>query len=59
MKKEPPVSFYLRLPPALHAALKHLAEEDDRSLNWMMVHLLQEAVRRRTKGSGAEPPAGE
>jgi hypothetical protein len=49
-EREPSVSLQVRLPVSLHAAVKSIAAEDDRSLNAMIVRLLREAVARR------EPP---
>jgi predicted HicB family RNase H-like nuclease len=38
------VRFLLRLPPDLHAKLVALADEDNRSLNNLIVTLLRRAV---------------
>lgn len=53
--KEPQVATQLRLPVTLHAALRALADAEERSLNNLMVRLLREGVDRHTKT--AEPPA--
>ena len=41
------VSFNLRLPAALHAELKTLAEADLRSLHSEIIYLLQRAAEER------------
>jgi predicted HicB family RNase H-like nuclease len=38
------VSFFVRLSPDLHAQLKEWADEEDRSLNNLIVRLLRRAV---------------
>lgn len=44
----------LRLPADLHAALKRIAEQDDRSLHSLIVHTLRQlAERRATEDRGA------
>lgn len=43
--------FLLRVPPALLDELRAWANQDLRSLNGQIEYLLQEAVRRRRKGS--------
>lgn len=37
----------LRLPEDLHREIKHLAEEDRRSLNAQIITLLEDAVKAR------------
>ncbi len=39
--KNDPVPLMLRLPPALHAKIKKMAETDRRSLNTMVILLLE------------------
>lgn len=39
----------LRLPPDLHAQLTEWAEEEDRSLNSLIVHLLRRALADRRR----------
>ena len=41
------VRFFVRLPDDLHAQLKTWAEEEDRSLNNLIVRLLRRAVGDR------------
>lgn len=43
------VSFFVRLPPDLHAQLKNWAEDEDRSLNKLIVRLLRRAVAERDR----------
>jgi hypothetical protein len=40
------VSINLRLPADLHAALKQLAEQEDRSLTGQIIRLLREGIAR-------------
>jgi hypothetical protein len=42
--KNDPVPLMLRLPPALHAKIKKLAETDRRSLNTMVILLLESKI---------------
>lgn len=42
--KNDPVPLMLRLPPALHAKIKKLAETDRRSLNTMVTLLLEDRI---------------
>ena len=37
--------FHLRLPVELKAKLDRWAVENERSLNWLIIHILQEVVR--------------
>lgn len=50
--KNDPVPLMLRLPPALHAKIKKMAETDRRSLNTMVILLLE------SKLSDLEQPSG-
>ncbi len=43
---EKPVNYSLRLSPELHARLKKIAAEEDRSLQAQMLRLLDEAASR-------------
>lgn len=36
----------LRLPPDVHEAVRTLADDHERSLNWTIVRLLEEAARQ-------------
>jgi hypothetical protein len=53
-------AFLLRLPPALFARVRTLAEREMRSVNAQIEFLLAEAVRRRAGGPppGRRPEAG-
>ncbi len=57
-------AFPLRLDPALHAAIEHLAAQELRSVNAEIEFLLREALKRRgvkVEEGGASarlPPAG-
>ena len=44
-KQSENVPFLLRLPPDLYAALREKAEEETRSINGEIVHLLRQMVR--------------
>ncbi len=46
---EPMKQLTLRLPEALHARLKHLAETERRSLHAEILQLIEEALERREK----------
>lgn len=46
-------SYPLRIPPDLYEEIKRLAEEEERSANWMMVRLLREAVEARRRSADA------
>ena len=46
MKKSKTESFLLRLPPDLMKAIRAMAEDETRSVNGEMVHLLRQAVMR-------------
>jgi hypothetical protein len=41
----------LRLPPDLHAQLSEWANEEDRSVNSLIVHLLRRAIAERRRGA--------
>lgn len=47
----------LRLSSTMMAAIKDLAEKENRSLNAQIVTLLQEALAQRTNPPSATPPA--
>lgn len=51
------IQFLLRLPREMHAALKRMAEQETRSLNAQIVHLLKtsESVKKELETSGDEP----
>ena len=44
-------AYPLRIPPDLYDAVRRLAQNEERSANWMMVRLLREAVEAREKKS--------
>lgn len=44
----------LRLPAELHAALKRIAESDDRSLHSLIIHTLRQLAESRAAKSGEE-----
>lgn len=46
---KPVVQYLLRLPPELHEALRQAAEEEDRSLHSLIVHILRQWVNQRTR----------
>ncbi len=46
----------VRLRPPLRAALTELAEQEDRSLNWLVNRLLQEALAQRGHPAGQTEP---
>ena len=46
MRKGTTQSFLLRLPPDLYAAIRSMADQETRSINGEMVHLLRQAVAR-------------
>ena len=46
------VKTQLRIPAAMHEAIKSLADEELRSFNAQILILLREALSRRQQGSG-------
>lgn len=38
------ITLSIRLPEELHTTLQELATKEERSLNWMISHLLQQVV---------------
>jgi predicted HicB family RNase H-like nuclease len=41
------VQYALRLPKKVHAAMKRIAKQDDRSLNWLIVKACEELIAKR------------
>lgn len=50
--KNDPVPLMLRLPPALHAKIKKMAETERRSLNTMVILLLESKLADLERPSG-------
>jgi hypothetical protein len=46
----------LRLPPDMHAALKRIAEDQDRSLNAQIIRALREWLAQQRAPEGGEAP---
>ncbi|MCH7496604.1 MAG: Arc family DNA-binding protein [Candidatus Marinimicrobia bacterium] len=46
---EKSVMFGLRLPASIHAAVKKIAQEDDRSMNGQIVRALKQWLRQRER----------
>lgn len=46
----------IRLDSDLHKQLVYIAEYEGRSLNWQVIHLIQECVRKFEKEHGAIGP---
>ena len=44
---KPVIQYLLRLPPEMHEALKRAAEEEDRSLHSLIIHILRQWLNRR------------
>ncbi len=51
MKRERHVGF--RIEKELHAKMTYIAAYEGRSLNWQMIHLMQQCVRDFEKVNGA------
>ncbi|MFN0070625.1 MAG: ribbon-helix-helix domain-containing protein [Chloroflexota bacterium] len=51
------VSINLRLPGELHAALKSLAEDQERSLQQQIIYLLRQALRDHQSSDSSTPEA--
>ena len=51
--------FQVRLPVELYGRLRGWAERDRKPAADLLIDILEEAVRRRDTGSGAELPRGE
>ncbi len=51
--------FQVRLPVELYGRLRGWAERDRKPAMDLLIDILEEAVRRRDTGSGAELPRGE
>lgn len=57
--EEKPIPVMTRIPRDLHAILKELAAQENRSLNAQIITLLQEAITQRVvqaRGSDAKQP---
>ncbi len=49
--EEKPVNTITRIPPKLYARIKALAKEHDRSINWVLVAMLDESATRWEGGN--------
>jgi predicted transcriptional regulator len=56
MKEQKPVAMNVRLPRDLHAALRRLAQHEDRSMHWIIIRLLRDGIARRATAPD-DPPA--
>lgn len=52
-------AFLLRLPPDLYEEVSRWAADELRSVNGHVEWILRDAVRRRSRPSGGEPPSSE
>lgn len=41
------IQYLLRLPPEMHEALKRAADEEDRSLHSLIIHILRQWLLKR------------
>lgn len=58
MGQEKPIQVALRVPPAMHAKLKAMADEDRRSLHAEILIILEDAIERR-EARAEENPEGK